>query len=165
MRRSRLTGVTLVELCFALLVAAMLAGLAAPAFRSALRAAAVRSAAYELMADLQQARGSAILEGRSAVLCLAGTEGCDGPPAPAGGWRAFIDSAGRPRLLAERYLPEGLAIFASRARLRFRPDALAAEAGTLTICDARGVAAPRAIVISRNGRPRFDAPPREACRT
>jgi type IV fimbrial biogenesis protein FimT len=161
----RVTGVTLIELCFALMVAAVLASLAAPGFRTALRTTAVRSAAYDLMSDLQQTRGSAILEGRPAVLCIAGAQGCEGSNATGrSGWRAFIDVAGDARPLVERYLPEGLAIRASRTRLTFRPDALSADTGTLTICDARGIARPRAIVISRNGRPRFAAPADEACR-
>jgi type IV fimbrial biogenesis protein FimT len=162
MRLTRVTGVTLIELCVALTLMAMLAGLAAPGFRTALRTSAMRSAAYDLMGDLQQTRGIAILEGRSAVLCVAGAAGCG--TSPAAGWQAFVESAGKSRPVANRVLPEGLEIRASRARVTFRPDALAADAGTLTICDRTGIAPPRSIVISRIGRPRFGTPTAEDCR-
>jgi type IV fimbrial biogenesis protein FimT len=161
MRPTRSYGISLVELCFALFVAAALAGLAAPSFRASLRAAAVRAAAYDLMGDLQQTRGSAILEGRSAVLCLTNPAGiCGG--SPGSGWRAF-PTADPSRPLAERLLADGLVVRGSRARLAFWPGALAADTGTLTICDTRGITAPRAIVISRSGRPRFTVPAAEAC--
>ncbi len=162
MRLTRTSGLTLIELCVALAVAAVLAGLAAPGFRTALRTSAVRSAVYDLMGDLQQTRGSAVLEGRSAVLCLAGAAGCG--TSPATGWQAFVQLNGKSRPLVERTLSEGLEIRASRTRLTFWPNALAAEAGTLTICDTRGIARPRAIVISRNGRSRFGSPVDEDCR-
>ena len=55
-------GVTLLELCAGLAVVAILAGLATPGFRASLRAAAVRTAAYDLMAGVQQTRASAIVE-------------------------------------------------------------------------------------------------------
>jgi type IV fimbrial biogenesis protein FimT len=147
------TGVSLIELCVALVVAAVLASLAAPTFHVARRTAAVRAASYDLMGDLQQTRGSAILEGRPAMVCLATGGGC--AASPAAGWRAFLDAPGAERLIAERALAPGLELRGSRARLAFRPGALSADAATLTICDTQGVAAPRAIVISRAGRPRF----------
>src|SRR5690349_13997010 len=51
-------GVTLIELCFGLAVVAILAGLAVPTLRPALRNAAMRGAVLELLAGLQQARTS-----------------------------------------------------------------------------------------------------------
>lgn len=162
MRLTHISGVTLIELCVALTVVAVLTTLAAPGFRTALRTSAMRSAAYDLMGDLQQTRGLAILEGRSAVLCVAGAAGCG--TSPAAGWLAFVELAGISRPVANRVLPEGLEIRASRARVTFRPNALAADAGTLTICDRTGIARPRSIVISRTGRPRFGTPATEECR-
>ena len=176
MRTTRNRGVTLIELCFALAVVAVLASLAAPGFRSALRESAVRSAAYDLMAGLQQTRGSSILEGRAGVLCLTDAAGfCRA--SPAGAWRAYLvpsaipggisatDAGTRALPLAERALPAGVELRANRPRLTFWPTALAADTGTLTICDSAGVARPRAIVISHNGRARMAPAAAEACRT
>src|SRR6476620_8383147 len=68
-------GHTLIELCLGVTLMAVLAGLAVPGFRASLRAAAVRSATYELAAGLQQARAASILEARTAVFCLSDISG------------------------------------------------------------------------------------------
>ena len=73
--RKRCRGVTLIELCFGLAIVAVIAGLAAPGFRSSLRAAAVRSATFDLLAGLQQTRGNAILESRPLDLCPSDSDG------------------------------------------------------------------------------------------
>ena len=161
-------GVTLIELCFGLAIAAMLAGLAVPGFRADLRAAAVRSATYELLAGLQQARAGAIVEARTGVLCLSDTAGnclTDGPGAQvqAYAWQAFLEVNGRPLLLAGRSLPAGVVLRSSRVRLKFWPDSLAASTGTLTICDAQQVARPRGIVLSQGGRARLATASESAC--
>ena len=52
-------------------------------------------------------------------------------------------------------LPAGIVLRATRNRLDFWPDALAASTSTLTICDTQGIAPPRAIVISQAGRVRL----------
>ena len=57
-------GVTLIELCFALAIVAILAGLAAPGMRGALRTAAIRSTTLDLLGGLQQARTRSIIESR-----------------------------------------------------------------------------------------------------
>src|SRR3954469_13565875 len=64
-------GVTLIELCFGLAVMAILAGLAVPGLRSAVRNAAMRGAVLELLSGLQQARTSSIAQSRPGVFCLS----------------------------------------------------------------------------------------------
>src|SRR5262249_41843743 len=64
-------GVTLIELCFVLAVVGILVGLAVPGMRKELRDAAIRSAAFELLSGLQQARSRAIVESKPAVVCLS----------------------------------------------------------------------------------------------
>jgi len=158
-------GVTLIELCAGLAVVAVLAGLAIPQFRADLRASAVRGAAFELLAGLQQARAASIVEGRTGVLCLADAAGnCLPDGAQAQAWRAFLEVNGRPAPLAGQSLPAGLMLRASRARLAFWPDSLAASTGTLTICDSQRIARPRAIVISQGGRARVTSPAETVCR-
>jgi len=158
-------GFSLLELCVGLALVALLASLATPTFRSSLRAAAVRTATFELMAGLQQTRGTAIVESHAGVLCLADATGncrASGDAAPA--WRAFLEEAGGGRTLFTRALPRDVTVRGSRSRIRFSPRALAASAATLTICDAQGVAAPRAIVISQNARARLAAASDAECR-
>jgi type IV fimbrial biogenesis protein FimT len=157
-------GVTLLELCVGLAVVAVLAGLAAPGFRASLRASAVRTASYELMAGVQQTRASAIVESRPGVLCGSDAGGrCLAGPAPAYAWRAFLDAGDLPRELAAHPLPPGISLRSSRAAVRFWPGSLAASTATLTICDELGVARPRAIVVSQAGRARFASPAASAC--
>jgi type IV fimbrial biogenesis protein FimT len=157
-------GVTLVELCFGLAVVAILVGLATPQFRAQLRANAVRSAVFELLGGVQQARASSIIEARRGVLCLSEPgESCLPDGAQGSGWQAFLEVDGRPALIAAQSLPAGVVVRASRARLTFWPDSLAASTGTLTICDAQRIARPRAIVISQGGRARVTAAAESAC--
>jgi prepilin-type N-terminal cleavage/methylation domain-containing protein len=157
-------GVTLIELSFGLAVVAVLAGLAAPGFRGALRASAVRSASFELLAGLQEARGSAILEARPGVLCLSDAAGnCLVADAPATAWRSYLETEGGAVPLSLRVLPGGVTLHATRSPLRFWPNAISASTSTLTICDTAGIARPRAIVLSQSGRVRLGEAADAAC--
>jgi type II secretion system protein H len=161
MGRQANRGITLVELCFGLAIVGLLAGLAAPSLRAARNAGAVHGATFELAAGLQQARASAIVEGRAGVLCPSDVAGkCHTGRGPATAWRAFLEQDGRETTLALRSLPVGVTLQATRSRLTFWPHSLAASPVTLTICDVHGIARPRAIVVSQAGRARItDAPP------
>jgi type IV fimbrial biogenesis protein FimT len=157
-------GFSLLELCVGLALVALLTGIAAPSFRVGLRNAAVRTAAYELMTGLQQARATAIVESRPGVFCIADAAGnCRGSAGAAASWRAFLEVDGAARTIAAGDLPAGVTLRGTRASIRFSSRALAASAATLTICDSQGVALPRAIVISQNARARFAAATTAAC--
>jgi len=163
--KNRCRGVTLIELCFGLAIVAVIAGMAAPGFRSSLRAAAVRSATFDLLAGLQQTRGNSILEARSLDLCPSDAHGnCLAPHTPSPYWRASLETDARPSPASNRVLPAGVVVRSSRSPLRFSPDALGASTGTLTICDEYGVAPPRAIVLSLSGRARLATASPEQCR-
>jgi type IV fimbrial biogenesis protein FimT len=158
-------GVTLIELCFAVAVVAVLAGLAVPSMRTALRNAAMRSAVLELLTGLQQTRTSSITQARPGVLCLVDAGGnCLGKGGPAVAWAAFLEGREGRTPLAGGPLPRGLELRATRARLSFWPDSLAATTSTLTICDRAGFARPRALVISQNGRVRLAEGAATVCR-
>ncbi len=147
---------TLIELCFGVAVIAVLATLAVPGFRLALRAAAVRSALFELSAALHATRANSIVEARRGVLCLSDALGnCLAGMDSSNAWSAWLDVNGRAQPLAGHTLPAGLVLRATRPRLDFWPDSRAASPGTLTICDTQGVARPRAIVLSQTGRIRL----------
>ncbi|HEV7608041.1 MAG TPA: GspH/FimT family pseudopilin [Steroidobacteraceae bacterium] len=162
-------GVTLIELCFGMTIVAVLAGLAAPGFRSSLRVAAVRAATFELLAGLQQTRGNSIVESRPGSLCPSDAAGsCLPPAASARFWRASLEpdegSASETAVPPDSHtLPTGIVVRASRSPLKFWPDSRGATTGTLTICDALGVAPPRAIVLSLSGRARIAAAAESAC--
>ena len=158
-------GLTLLELCIAMALAALLATLAVPTFRAASRSAAIRSAFFELAAGLQLTRASSIVQARQAVLCLSASAGSsclrDGS---SGAWTAFLEVDGVSQPLSAHALPPGIVLHATRNRLDFWPGSRAATTGTLTICDAQGVARPRAIVVSQLGRIRLADGDDSACR-
>jgi len=158
-------GITLLELCFALAILGVLAGLAIPSLRSARGSGAVHAAAFELLAGLQQARASSIVEARPGVLCLSDAAGiCLRGGGPARAWRVYLEKDGQETTLALRPLPAGIELHASRPRLTFWPHSLAASTATLTICDSQGVARPRAIILSQAGRARLGNGTPERCR-
>lgn len=176
-KQASVAGITLIELCMALAIASLLAGLAAPGLRESLRDSAIRSAAYDLMAAIQQVRSSSIVEARPGFLCLtAATDACT-PSANdrSTGWRTYLQSGGRPSgaaetvpgtqgmALASRQLPAGLSLRATRDPLRFLPGALAASTGTLTICDDARLVPARKIIISNTGRARLVRGVRAEC--
>ena len=149
-------GITLLELCVGIAVVATLASLAVPGFRAALRSAAVESAYYELASGLQQTRVSAIVEARPGVLCLSDAAGkCLAGTDSSFAWAAYLEAGAQHLPVAERALPSGIVLRATRPRLNFWPDTRAASTSTLTICDTQRIARPRAIVVSQTGRIRF----------
>jgi type IV fimbrial biogenesis protein FimT len=155
MRKRMNRGVTLLELCFGLALLAVVAGLAAPGFRSSLRAAALRAGTYELLTGLHQTRANSIVDSQPGTLCPSDADGnCLPSATSAGFWRGTLDV---------HPLPAGIVVLASRSPLRFWPDALSASTGTLTICDLRGLAPPRAIVVSQTGRARLASAAEGAC--
>lgn len=161
---SRQLGVTLIELLFTLGLLALLAGLAAPGFRATIKATALRSSGFELMAGLQQIRANSILEGRAGVLCPVDAHGACLPAGSTGSaWRSFLEDGSARREVGGQSLPAGLEVRASRSPLRFWPGTRAASTGTLTICDRDGIVEPRAVVVSQNGRARFVDASSEAC--
>lgn len=160
-----IAGMTLIELLFGLAIVAILSSLAVPGFHRGLRASAIRAATYELLAGLQQTRGSAILESQPGMLCPSDASGNCLPAATAGAfWRWSTEAAGHPQEFEARALPEGVVLRASRSPIRFSPNAVSASNATLTICDSQGVAPPRAIVVSVVGRARVAAAASGACR-
>ena len=163
-RRPGTSGVTLLELCFALALLAVLSGLAVPDLRTTLRTAAVRSAAFKLMAALRQVRTQSILEARTGALCLSESAGgCQSAPASGSAWESWLESALVRESLGAGTLPRGVLVRANRSPLRFWPHARSASPATLTICDEQAVASPRAIVVSQTGRARLTNAPADAC--
>ena len=157
-------GVTLIELCFAVAIVGILTGLAVPSLRPVLRNAAMRSAALELLAGLQQARPGSIFQSRPGVLCLSDVEGhCVAEGESAVAWAAFLEGRAGRTELAGASLPRGLELHATRGKLTFWPDSMAATTSTLTICDRDGLARARAVIVSQSGRVRLADATTSAC--
>jgi type IV fimbrial biogenesis protein FimT len=157
-KRRTLHGHTLLELCMALGIVSLLAAASIPAFQGTVRASAVRSAAHELYAAVQQTRNSSIAENRPAMLCLVDSAGncLSASGSRAHAWSSYLDAPEGRQALSSGSLPDGISLRGTRPQLTFWPVARAASNGTLTICDELEIAASRAIVISQSGRARLE---------
>lgn len=179
-----LGGWTLIELLAVLAVAATLAAAAIPAFRGLAADARRSARVNELLASLIYARSEAAKRGATVIACGVADADGDGAIGPSertclgldwsGGWlvAAWRDDGdrrvdpGELELLVARAADpkEGLRVIANglAASPPVRPLGTAAletfgrhsSNGTITICDRRGSAEARAVVISPTGRAR-----------
>lgn len=174
-------GMTLVELLVTLLVAAIFAALAVPAYERMVSTHRLALHANLLLTSLYLARTEAVKRNRRVVLCRsAGGETC----APEGGWHqgwiVFVDAnnngerdADELLLRREGGLPSGYFLTGNTPvsqYVSYTPTGMtklvsgAFQAGTLTLCtphasDGGG----RQIVVSATGRPRISTATLVSC--
>jgi type IV fimbrial biogenesis protein FimT len=149
-------GFTLVELLVAVALLAIAMALAAPAFRDLLRDVRRAALLTTLSHAMHAARAAAATSGRSIRLC--GTRdglSCTGETRWGPGLLQRPASDGPAALLRVIPLPHGRGaptVVANRGFVEFAPLAPAATTATLTVCDDRGAAQARALIVSRTGR-------------
>lgn len=160
----RATGMTLIELIVALAVVSTLLGLALPSFRSIVERQRTASAHNLLLATIQLARTTSIMQRRTTVVCPS-QDGVDCSPGGVweGGWMAFADinldgalGSGETRVTYESAGADKLRIrtSASRPKVQFRPDGRSAGNNvTIRLCATTGQPL-QAIVINNGGRAR-----------
>jgi type IV fimbrial biogenesis protein FimT len=156
-------GQTLVELAVTLAVAGTLASGAAAGFGELQRQARMTAAANALVHGAHVARQAALVRGTEIVLCRS-SDGyqCRHDGDWAGGFIVFAndDADSPPRVDAGEAILEagvpfpGVFIGANRSFFVFRPPGRRSVNGTLWLCDDRGAAAARVVVVSYSGRPR-----------
>jgi type IV fimbrial biogenesis protein FimT len=129
--RQRNGGVTLIELLVVLTLAAVLAGVAMPAFHDMLRRQRLRTATNDLLAAIDLTRSQAIARGAKVLMAPLDPGGADWQP----GWAVFVDQNGNRRpdageLLIYRHGPiaDGI-IVASKFSSGAAPTYLAYNAG------------------------------------
>jgi type IV fimbrial biogenesis protein FimT len=166
-------GFTLLEALVVMAVAAILAGVAIPAWSRARAAASSGSVRAELAASIVDAVNHSAIAGAEVVLCPAsGSRECSGGHVWDGGWIAFADINGnRTRDTNETLLVQTgpidrsvhLRSTSGRTRLVFQPNGSNAGSNvTFTLCDARGSDYAITLVLSNSGQLRADSPSREA---
>ena len=160
--RKSSSGITVVELLFALAVAAILFGFAGNAVSAAANAARTSNSLASLVAALTQARSIAAAEGIEVVLCPSSDGGsCAGEDHWENGWIAFQATQGtaereadEPILLRQQALPARVHLVSTkgRTRIRFQPSGgnLGSNA-TFTFCDGRGPRSASAYALSNAG--------------
>jgi type IV fimbrial biogenesis protein FimT len=89
---NRISGVTLIELLTTLTIVGVLAGIAIPSFQYVTNANRMASEVNGLLGDMQLARGEAIKEGQTVVICSSTNAAtCAGSTAWKSGWIIFSD--------------------------------------------------------------------------
>jgi len=173
----RQSGVTLVEAMVAILVLSLLLGLGVPGFVAMFKNNRMVSMANELVADINLARSEAIKRNRQVGLC-AGTGGAclTGPNSKQweGGWTVFYDGDKSGDLgtqdctsdvldcvlAGNAGLDTGVTLRSSFADALIYKSSGSADqpGGTFGLCDDRGAANGRTVMVSRSGRPRVVSP-------
>jgi type IV fimbrial biogenesis protein FimT len=88
----RVSGVTLIELMMTVVVVALLMGIAIPSFQYVTNANRMASEVNGLLGDMQLARGEAIKEGQTVVICSSTDAAtCAGSNSWKTGWIVFSD--------------------------------------------------------------------------
>ncbi len=174
--RTRIAGITLIELLVALSILAVLLGTAVPALQGLRQQLQLYSESHRLLSALRFARSSAVNLRQPVSLCpsalaAAGTAGCSGTY--TSGWMVFTNpdrdarfDSGHDRLLrAGAALPAGHRLtdragsVESAGLITFVPDGRSHRSLTLRLCAARASTASRSIILSRAGRARLQRDP------
>jgi type IV fimbrial biogenesis protein FimT len=160
--RRRTGGFTLWELLLTVGLAAVMLGAGTPALRSFLLDAKLTADVNGWILAVQLARSEAAKRGRSVIVCpTADTVHCSGATAR---WMVFVNlddrhpvqrAAGEPLLFVHTAEIEG-SILSNRPYYEFRVGRRSTN-GTIVLCDARGTAGAKAVIVSYTGRPRVSS--------
>lgn len=171
--KTQQTGVTLIELLFAVVIVGVLLGIALPSFSAYLEAARAGAAKSALLSSVTTSINRAAVTSSHVVLCSSSDgASCAGSPDWSHGWVGFIDLNGnRQREPGEALVvSEGalsgkvrLTSTTGRTRLVFQPNGGNAGSNvTFTLCDGRGPKRAETLVISNTGRLRYGTPKAKA---
>ena len=145
---------SLFELLIAMMIAAVIVAVGAPALQHVALNAKRASAVNGLTAAIQFARSSAQTRGGTLVLCKAHAA----LPCTPTGERWIVADPGEMQTLRSLALSEPDVTRSNRLRFEFRPFPRRSSNGTISFCDPRGGHNQRAIIISPSGRPRVSRP-------
>ncbi len=160
-------GVTLIELMITMVMVALLASVAVPSFLDTVKSNRVTSNINKLTTTLNLARSEAIRRAGNITVCRSGNgTGCATSGAWTQGWIAFVDidgdgvveaADGDEVVLVNEALPGADTTLMASAnaadRVTFNSRGFAPGfSATFTLCDDRGNAEAKAVIISNTGR-------------
>lgn len=161
---SQQRGFTLVEMMFTIAIAAILCAVAMPSMGQLMQSSKACSSHNALVAALNLARSEAVSRQGDVVICpSADQRQCDKSVLWQRGWIVFRDSDGDTirdpdeALLSVAQAQSDMAIASTSGRrhVTYRYDGSATGSNlTFTLCDRRGAAQARTIVINNAGRVR-----------
>ncbi|HUR09702.1 MAG TPA: GspH/FimT family pseudopilin [Nonomuraea sp.] len=162
-------GLTLIELLVVIAVASVLFGFALPSVSGGIEAARAADARAALLSSLMTASNHAAIAGVRGVLCpSADGQQCDDSPDWSRGWIVFLDpnssrelEGGERVLQVEPALAGRVRLRTSVGRTRIVFQGNGGNAGsnaTFTLCDGRGPAKARALIMGNAGTLRDGAP-------
>lgn len=174
--RSSVRGFTLVELLVTIAVAAILISLAVPSFRVFIQNSRIATQTNDLVTDISFARSEAIKSGATVTLCTSAAGlACDGGGNWSAGRLVWVDTNGNNALDAGeiRRFREQLAgantlnVTPATDPLTFNnrgtPTGGAGATITFSLCDDRGVADGRDVIVNPLGQTRASGPPATLC--
>ncbi len=158
-------GLTLIELLASVAVLTILTGVGVPSFQSVMANQKQTAAVNSYIASFQQARIRAVAQASQVVLCPSASGiTCTGGLSWEHGWLIYDDDnrnrrhdPGETVVAVFTALPSGLSATSSvgRPQLVYRADGSVTGSNLrLTLCDRRGTAHARSVVINNHGRPR-----------
>lgn len=164
------TGFTLIELIVAIAVMIILVSIAVPNFMAFIQGHRLTSQANDLVTVLNYARSEAIKRGVRVTVCSSNDgASCLGSTTWDTGWIAFIDTNGDGVVGGEQImqirgaLEAGNTLRSTIQRITYQNSGFAGSPTTFRLCDDRGTAAARPIVINFQGRVAVNAPPTASC--
>ena len=155
-------GLTLIELMIVVAGVTVLATVALPALSGGLEASRGADARAALLGSLMTASNRAALTGTRGVLCPSiDGHNCTDSPDWSAGWLVFMDvnasreiDAGEPILRVQQALSGRVRLRSTVGRTRIVFQGNGGNAGsnvTFTLCDGRGPAKARALILSNTG--------------
>ena len=158
------SGFTLIELLVTIAIAAILLTVAVPNFITFVQNNRLTAQANDLVTAFNYARSEAIKRGVRVTVCsrLDNTT-CAGVNDWTTGWLVFVDADGDGAVAGAEVLQvrqplentNTLSSAVAFQRVTYQNTGFSGFAGTLRLCDTRGAASARAIVVSAQGRVRI----------
>ena len=164
-------GFTLIELLVTMTIAAIVLTIAVPNFITFVQNNRLTSQANDVVTALNYARSEAIKRGVRVTVCSRSTDtACAGSTTWDTGWLVFVDADGdgdvdgETPLQVRQPLESGNTMRAAqRQRVTYQNTGYSGFADTFRLCDARGTASGRPIVVNMQGRVSINPSPTTSC--